>query len=198
MNKIAFTGTGNHASSFTVMGTEDSKRKIVSHKILCTLNNNGTKDAYDFENLLDEFKYSKKPEDKNKLVFEVINDISDKDIKIMSEKDLEKIKEEYAPHCLGVRINGKPVNVFKNNLYIFKKLQNLANDISEIRPIDLLFQKKTLDKKEILSIMIGQYQSAGNKKEALAQCFKPENIKLNSVMISTSLHDIIKHLVSKK
>lgn len=195
---IAFTGTANHASISTLFETSDPNHKIVSHKILCTLNNEGKRDAYEFENLLDEFKYSRCPQDKNKLVFEVINDISDKEAQIILKQDLGNIKKEYVPNCLGVKINGKPIKAFSNNLYIFKKLQKLANEIAEIRPIDFLFQKKTIDKKEILLNMIGIEHLGGKENEVLSRCFNPENMKLNSLLVSTSLHEVIKSLLYKK
>jgi hypothetical protein len=196
---IAFTGTNDHASLSTIMEAENSPRKIVSHKMLCILDNNGKKkDAYEFENLLDEFKYSKNPKDKNKIMIEVINDISEKDIGIILGQDEKKLKNEYKPNCLCVRINGKPVNIFKNNSYIFKKLQSLVNDIRDIRPIDLLFEEKTMNKKEVLFDMIGQDKFVGNEKEVLSNFYNPENVKMTAAMISTSLHNVIKNLVGRK
>lgn len=165
---ISFKGTTNHYSEFgqgEIQGQEG-----FYHTLTCTLNNEGKrKDLYEFGPILQEFPHSKIKSENNVLQIQVFNKLGPED-SVNIQESLEKFfAEKYNPQGDLILINGKPLAVGKNKLYIVEKIQNLAKTISEKRNAEFV-----------------------NSKNGFDNPVKVKNIKFNADVIYKSAKNLIK------
>lgn len=165
---ISFKGTTNHYSEFSL--SELQGQHSFCHTLTCTLNNEGpTKDLYEFEPILDEFSSTKVKSRNNVLKIQVFNKLAPEDAAGIQEGLDKFLANKYNPQGDLILINGKPLTVGKNKLYIIEKIQNLAKAISEKKKVKFV-----------------------NSKEGFDSISRVQNVKLNASCIYKSAQNLIK------
>lgn len=141
---ISFKGTTNHYSEFGL--DEAQGQEGFYHTLRCNLDNVGkSKDLYEFGPILQEFPPQKIKLENNVLQIQVFNKLRQED-SVNIQESLEKFfAEKYNPQGDLLLINGKPLAVGKNKLYIVEKIQNLAKTISEKRNAEFVNSKNGFD-----------------------------------------------------
>lgn len=165
---ISFKGTTNHNSEFSL--SESQGRHGFCHTLTCTLNNDGpTKDLYEFEPVLDEFPSTKIKSRNNVLKIQVFNKLMPEDAAGIQEGLDKFLLNKYNPQGDLILINGKPLVVGKNKLYIVEKIHNLA--------------KAVLEKKKIKFV---------NSKGVFDSPTRVQNVKFNADIIYKSAQNLLK------
>lgn len=192
---ISFTGTTNHASVLEL--NEKRGQHGLSHKLICTLDNNGkSRDLFEFGQILEEFPYKRNKTQNNVLIIEVFNKLSNKDLPELRNGIDFFLKNKYDPQTDLITINGKPLAVGKNKIYIIEKIGALAKAITEKRFVDFTTSREYLQSEDCIRNILGDEASVkGN--DALKQIrdfLSVRNIKINADCISKSTQNLIKKL----
>lgn len=182
---ITFTGTEDHAATFSFICKDDGSVDFVN-TLTCTLNDEGKKNLTELEPTLAEYKNPIIPRDS--IVITAKNKLSKANVRELNS-NFNKFLEKYNPHCDSITINGKEVIQSKNRKYIFKKLQELTEDILNIKDA-YLFMPIKLDKKRVAR-NLGEDL---HKDKYLAQALSVMNIKSNTNIINKSLEYVYRRI----
>lgn len=188
---IAFTGTTNHAAIYTIEIKDDGSVDFIN-TLTCTLDDKGKKNLTELKPTLTEYKNSQITE--NSIVITAKSKLSDADTRELNNSfknnNFKAFLKKYNPHGDSITINGKEVIQNKNRIYIFKKLQELAKDILNIKDVYLLIPEN-LDKKRIIKNLGDDlYETEKQLSEALTV----GNIKTNADLIDRSLANICRRI----
>lgn len=192
---ISFTGSHNHASVFSL--SEIKGQSGFSHKLICTLDNEGkTRHLYNFEPLLDEYALTKNKAKNNVLIVEVFNKIKPIDILEIKNNLSAFFANKYNPQGDLILINGKQFIPAKNKLYISQKIEDLSSEIIKKRNIDFYLSKDYIEGEDCISHILGENISIDKNQrfKFLEEYLSIKNIKFNAECILKSMQNLTKKL----
>lgn len=189
---VTFTGTENRAAKCEIGNNHQGH--YIKNTFTCTPNNQGKRDLYELEPVMDEFyPYGNRSGNKS-IVVSVTNQLSDAELQEL-KKNFNSFIAKYDPPGDIITINEKPVIQSKSRLYVFQKLQELADDINEGVHIKSPADTKKINLNQIAINLLGKTMQ---NEEELAPFLNDKIIRLNTDLVSKSMSNLIKRIKAGK